>query len=359
MLWVWAIIGGYLGLLFPYVRINVTPANLLLPRSIAGDEFVANLDAAAVRPGPEPVRCADPAPVDVVRVHQRVGRQRRSADAVLRRRHAVLARPGEAPARGVRPGRRRAPDDPVGEPRAVAERRRDLRDRGRAELPERPYGAAQDACGRDRGGRRAGGVHADRNPRGRPAERIRRRISGGHLSRGMAGRAGLADLRVGRSASVGESVLAVGRHARSHLVRDVLARVRGARAVLRRSSSGRWSRASSRHDPVSIMLASVVYVAALQAFFYNMFPSPLPIILCAVGLLFRERRSGSRTMPRRRRRNGRRLCSILGRGPRDVRGARRPRPCLWPGAELGDWSSRRNHGRGDSSPTPSAPTSAS
>ncbi len=32
MLWVWAIIGGYLGLLFPYVRINVTPANLLLPR---------------------------------------------------------------------------------------------------------------------------------------------------------------------------------------------------------------------------------------------------------------------------------------------------------------------------------------
>ncbi len=47
-------------------------------------------------------------------------------------------------------------------------------------------------------------------------------------------------------------------------------------------------RASRRRDPVSIMLACVVYVAALQALFYNMFPSPLPIILCAVGLLFRD-----------------------------------------------------------------------
>ncbi len=44
----------------------------------------------------------------------------------------------------------------------------------------------------------------------------------------------LADLRVGRSASVREPVLAVGRHAWSLLVRDVLARVRRARAVLSR-----------------------------------------------------------------------------------------------------------------------------
>jgi polysaccharide biosynthesis protein PslJ len=46
-------------------------------------------------------------------------------------------------------------------------------------------------------------------------------------------------------------------------------------------------RVSHRHDPVSIMLASVVFVGALQSFFYNMLSSPLAIILVAIGLLFR------------------------------------------------------------------------
>ena len=43
-----------------------------------------------------------------------------------------------------------------------------------------------------------------------------------------------------------------------------------------------------RRDPVSIMLASVVVVGALQMFFYNMFSGSLPLILVALGLCFRE-----------------------------------------------------------------------
>lgn len=41
MLWVWSILGGYLGLLFPHVRLSVTPASLLLPRALLADDYVA------------------------------------------------------------------------------------------------------------------------------------------------------------------------------------------------------------------------------------------------------------------------------------------------------------------------------
>lgn len=43
MFWVWAIAGGYLGLLLPHGRLSITPASILLPRSIAENEFVGNL----------------------------------------------------------------------------------------------------------------------------------------------------------------------------------------------------------------------------------------------------------------------------------------------------------------------------
>ena len=43
MLWVWAIVGGYLGLIFPRGRLTVTPTSLILPNSISRDEFVGNL----------------------------------------------------------------------------------------------------------------------------------------------------------------------------------------------------------------------------------------------------------------------------------------------------------------------------
>lgn len=51
---------------------------------------------------------------------------------------------------------------------------------------------------------------------------------------------------------------------------------------------------SRRRDPVSIMLASVVFVGALQMFFYNMFSGSLPLILVALGLCFREPASAHR-----------------------------------------------------------------
>ena len=43
MLWVAAIVGGYLGLILPNGRLSVTPVSLILPDSIANDEFVGNL----------------------------------------------------------------------------------------------------------------------------------------------------------------------------------------------------------------------------------------------------------------------------------------------------------------------------
>ena len=46
-LWVAGIVGGYLGLLMPYGRINTTLASVLLPRAVTNNEFVGHL----VRPG--------------------------------------------------------------------------------------------------------------------------------------------------------------------------------------------------------------------------------------------------------------------------------------------------------------------
>ena len=43
VLWLWAIIGGYLGLLLPRTRLNITLASLVLPRAITSNEFVGNL----------------------------------------------------------------------------------------------------------------------------------------------------------------------------------------------------------------------------------------------------------------------------------------------------------------------------
>jgi polysaccharide biosynthesis protein PslJ len=41
--WVAAIAGGYLGLLFPNGRLNMTPASMLLPGAIANNDFIGNL----------------------------------------------------------------------------------------------------------------------------------------------------------------------------------------------------------------------------------------------------------------------------------------------------------------------------
>ncbi len=62
-------------------------------------------------------------------------------------------------------------------------------------------------------------------------------------------------------------------------------------------------RGTQRSDPVSIMLASVVFVASLQMFFYNFFPSVLPIILVASALMMRrDDRFGATDQPHRRTR---------------------------------------------------------
>ena len=47
------------------------------------------------------------------------------------------------------------------------------------------------------------------------------------------------------------------------------------------------SRALRPRDPVSMMLACVVIVGGVQMFFYKLVPVSLPIILVAIGLMFR------------------------------------------------------------------------
>jgi hypothetical protein len=42
-LWIWAIVGGYVALIFPRVRLNVTAASLLLPKALESNEFVGNM----------------------------------------------------------------------------------------------------------------------------------------------------------------------------------------------------------------------------------------------------------------------------------------------------------------------------
>lgn len=56
-----------------------------------------------------------------------------------------------------------------------------------------------------------------------------------------------------------------------------------------------WAMMSARvrRDPVSVMLATVIFVGFVQMFFYKMLPVSIAIILVAIGLLFRDDRPPS------------------------------------------------------------------
>ena len=131
-------------------------------------------------------------------------------------------------------GRRPAADDHLGQPWPVDQRHADLRHRRASAASARaaPF-ALKLLVGAIVAGRAAHPRHAARarSSAGR-LERLGRVHACGHLRRGVGGRASrFAAARLGRTATVGQPVLAVDRHARPLLARDVLARLRRAGAV--------------------------------------------------------------------------------------------------------------------------------
>jgi hypothetical protein len=287
MYWVWAIIGGYLGLLFPHVRINVTPANLLLPRSIAGDEFIASL----VRPRFAQVQnlfgVPIPRPSTLFAFTNEwggnvglltpffVAATLYSLDPVKRRLGVIGLAVGVPPMilsvnRGLWLS--------AGAIFTIVAVRSFLN--GRTAPLKMLAGAIVVVAGliafTPIGSLVAGRLsESDAGSR----EGIYHEAWQGALNSPIFGWGGPRP-------SVNPFSPSVGTH--GHIWYAMFSHGFVGLALYAAFLVWAMYRASQRRDPVSIMLASVVYVAALQALFYNMFPSPLPIILCAVGLLFRD-----------------------------------------------------------------------
>jgi hypothetical protein len=286
MLWVYAIIGGYLGLLFPHVRINFTPANLLLPRSIAADEFVASL----VRPRFAQVQnlfgVPIPRPATLFAFTNEWG-----GNVGLLTPFFVAATLYSLDPRKRRLG---VLGLVVGVPPMILSVNRGL---------WLSVGAIFTIVA----------VRSFLNGRTAPLKMLAGAIVvvaaliaftpvgslvAGRLSESDAGSRegiyheawqGALDSPIfgwgGPRPSINPFSPSVGTH--GYIWYSMFSH--GFVGLTLYASFLIWAMclASRRRDPVSIMLACVIYVAALQALFYNMFPSPLPIILCAVGLLFR------------------------------------------------------------------------
>ena len=286
MLWVWAIVGGYLGLAFPRTRLNVTPASLLLPRSIASNEFVGNL----VRPRfaqvqniggvsiPRPatlwaftnewggnvglltpffiaafVYSPDPrrrrlgtiglivgTPVMILSVNRGLWLSVGVVLALVAIRSLIAGRTG--PIKLL-----------IGAVVVVA-----------FMLAATPIGAV--VAGR------LSNSSADSR------EGIYREAWEGALRSPILGYGGPRPSENPFSPSVGTH---------GHIFFAMFSHGLVGLALYVSWMISAMYQALRRHDPVSVMLASVVFVGALQMFFYNMFAGSLPIILIAVGLLFR------------------------------------------------------------------------
>jgi hypothetical protein len=284
-MWVWAIIGGYLGLMFPHVRVT-TPASILLPRSISGNEFVANLTRPRFAQVQNLFGVPIPRPSTLFAFTNEWG-----GNVGLLTPFFVAAT-----LYSLDPKRKRLGviGLAVGVPPMILSVNRGL---------WLSVGAIFAIVA----------VRSFLNGRTAPLKMLAAAIVvvaallaftpigtivGGRLSESDAGsRAGIyqeawqgaLDSPIlgwgGPRPSENPFSPSVGTH--GHFWFAMFAH--GLVGLFLYVSWLVWAmyRVCSRHDPVSIMLASVVFVGALQFFFYNMFPSPLPIILTAIGLLFR------------------------------------------------------------------------
>lgn len=286
LFWVWAIIGGYLGLLLPNGRLSVTPMSLILPQSIASDEFVANM----VRPQFAQVQnifgVSIPRPSALFAFTNEwggavglltpffVAATLYSDDPRRRRLGAFGLLAGSVPMvlsvnRGLWIS--------VGAILGVVAVRSFIAGRTAplkflaaaivtiaAALVATPLGSiVTGRLSESDAGARAG---------------IYREAWEGALRSPILGWGGTRP-------STNPFSPAVGTHGHVWFAMFAHGFVGLALYVL-------WIvwamyRVSHRSDPVSIMLGSVVFVAALQMFFYTMLPGSLPIILVAIGLAFR------------------------------------------------------------------------
>lgn len=287
MFWVWAIIGGYLGLLFPRVRLNFTPASLLLPQSILSNDLVGNL------------------------VNPRLAQVQNLFGVAIPRPSALFAFTNDwgasvglltpffiaATLYSTNPSRHRA--GVIGLLIAVPPMILSL-NRGLWLSVGAIFGVVavrSFLAGRTAplkllaAGILAVAILLIATPIGE--------IVAGRLSESDAGaRAGIyAEAWEGAKQSpilgwggtrdsVNPFSPAVGTH--GHLWFSMFAHGFVGLGLYLAWLIWAMYRVVHRHDPVSIALASVVFVGALQMLFYNAFPAPLPIILIAIGLLFRD-----------------------------------------------------------------------
>jgi hypothetical protein len=289
MLWIWAIIGGYLGLIFPYARLPFTPASLLLPQSITSDDFVTHL----VRPRFAQVQnvfgVPIPRPTTLFAFTNEWG-----ANVGLLTPFFVAATLYSNNTRRRRAGMFGLL---IAIPPMILSVNRGLwLSMGAivALVAVRSFVAGRTAPLKMLAfGIVVIGALLIATPVGD--------VVTGRLSESDAGaRAGIyAEAWAGAKESpilgwgsprpsVNPYSPPVGTH--GHLWYTMFAHGLVALALYMAWMSWTMYRVIHRHDPVSIALASVVFVGALQMFFYNAFPSPLPIILIAIGLIYRDDR---------------------------------------------------------------------
>ncbi|MDW3214187.1 MAG: hypothetical protein R8G01_09340 [Ilumatobacteraceae bacterium] len=304
MLWVWAIVGGYFGLFFPNVRLTKTPVSLVLPDSIANDEFIASLAK------PRLAQVQNLFGIDIPRPSTLFAFTNEWGGAV------GLLTPFFIAATLYSDDPRRQRLGIVGLLVAIPPMVLSL-NRGLwistgvifATVAVRSF-----LVGRTGPLRLLAASVAilaalvALTPIGD--------VVAGRLSESDAGaRAGIYQEAWegakqspivgwgGTRPSINPFSPAVGTH--GHIWYAMFAHGLVGLALYLVFLSGAMWRAVMRTDPISIMLASVVFVAAVQMIFYNMFPAPLPIILTAIGLLYRSDQAleGPNTdRPRRSRR---------------------------------------------------------
>lgn len=299
LLWVYAVVGGYLGLLFPRVRLTKTPFAIVLPSSIANDEFVASLAQPRLAQVQNIFGVELPRPATLFAFTNDWGANIGlltpffvaatiySGDA-LRRRIGIIGLVLALPPMLLSVNRGLWIS--VGAIFAVVAVRSFLAGRTG---PLRMLGLGIAAIA----------VLVVVTPAGE--------IVGGRLSEGDANsRAGIYSEAWngalespilgwgGPRPSINPFSPAVGTH--GHFWYAMFSHGFVGLALFVAWLGWAFHRGAMRRDPVSIMLASVVFVAALQMFFYNFFPSVLPIILIATGLMLRpDDRDGPVAVPDR------------------------------------------------------------
>ena len=295
-LWIWAIIGGYLGLLFPRVRLNGTAASLLLPGALARNEFVGNLIRPRFAQVQEILGVQVPRPATLWAFTNEWGGNVGLltpffiaaflySDDARRRRIGVIGLVAAAPVMILSVNRGLWLS--VGVIFAVVAVRSAIAGRT---APLKMLGAGVVLVTILLVATPIGGVVSGRLSESSSDSRagIYQEAWNGALESPVLGWGGPRPSENPFSPSVGTH---------GHLWFAMFSHGFVGLGLYIGWLITAMHQASRRRDPVSLMLASVVYVGALQMLFYNMFAGSLAIMLIAVGLLGRAPNSVSDISP--------------------------------------------------------------